>query len=163
MATKKPEKTETPATDGQHAKPEPKPEPIPEKPDYSALEAIAGEDSANDDYKPEPGGDKPEPASVGAKELAMLYHMVYGVAAARLGAHWAITETEANDLGRATDAVLAKYGARMAMGPEFTLVMTAAIITAPRAMLTLADRGKKPDEKPKQAEPASLEAGDGGQ
>ena len=137
--------------------------PEPEKPDYAPLEALAGEGAANsEDYTP---SNEPEPKAptVGGKELAGLFQMVYGTLAIRLGAHWQLGDEEADQLGGATDAVLEKYGAKKAMGPEFTLIVTAGVVTLPRVVLTMAaNSDQKPEETGSKTE-AGGGAGDGGQ
>lgn len=135
--------------------------PEPEKPDYTPLEALAGEGAANsEEYTP---GSEPEPKAptVGGKELAGLFQMVYGTLAIRLGAHWQLSGDEADQLGGATDAVLEKYGAKKAMGPEFALIVTAGVVTLPRVVLTMAaNSDQKPEETGSKTE-AGEGAGDG--
>ena len=134
--------------------------PEPEKPDYAPLEAMAGEAANSEDYTP---GSEPEPKAptVGGKELAGLFQMVYGTLAIRLGAHWQLSDDEAGQLGGATDAVLEKYGAKKAMGPEFTLIVTAGVVTLPRVVLTMAaNSDQKPEETGSKTE-AGEGAGDG--
>jgi hypothetical protein len=136
------------------------PPPEPEKPDYAPLEAMAGEAANSEDYTP---GSEPEPKAptVGGKELAGLFQMVYGTLAIRLGAHWQLSDDEAGQLGGATDAVLEKYGAKKAMGPEFTLIVTAGVVTLPRVVLTMAaNSDQKPEETGSKTE-AGEGAGDG--
>lgn len=147
-----------------------KPEPTPEKPDYAALEAMAGEDAANgEDYTPEPG-DKPEAGALGAKELQRLYQAGFALASVRLGQHWLLTAEESRELAKATDAVLEKYGAKKALGPELTLALTAGMVTVPRLIVTMnspapqLETGGKPDGEGEKTEPGrGGEAGDGGQ
>jgi len=137
--------------------------PEPEKPDYTQLEAMAGEGAANsEEYTPAKGDPEPKAPTVGGKELAGLFQMVYGTLAIRLGAHWQLTDDEAGQLGGATDAVLEKYGAKNAMGPEFTLIVTAGVVTLPRVVLTMAANS---DQKPAETGSKTEEgegAGDGG-
>lgn len=136
--------------------------PEPEKPDYAPLEAMAGEGAANsEDYTP---SNEPEPKAptVGGKELASLFQMVYGTLAIRLGAHWQLSGDEADQLGGATDAVLEKYGAKKAMGPEFTLIVTAGVVTLPRVVLTMAANSDQKPEETGQETGAGEGAGDGG-
>ena len=142
--------------------------PEPEKPDYGPLEAMAGEGAANsEEYTPAKGDPEPKAPTVGGKELAGLFQMVYGTLAIRLGAHWQLSGDEADQLGGATDAVLEKYGAKKAMGPEFTLIVTAGVVTLPRVVLTMAaNSDKKPEEAGQetgQETGAGEGAGDGGQ
>ena len=135
--------------------------PEPEKPDYAPLEAMAGEAANSEDYTP---GSEPEPKAptVGGKELAGLFQMVYGTLAIRLGAHWQLSDDEAGQLGGATDAVLEKYGAKKAMGPEFTLIVTAGVVTLPRVVLTMAANSDQKPEETGQETGAGEGAGDGG-
>lgn len=137
------------------------PDPEPEKPDYGPLEAMAGEGAANsEDYTP---GSDPEQRSpsMGGKEMAVLFHLVFATASLRLGEHWKLSDGEAQGLGDATDAVLEKYGAKKAMGPEFTLVFTAGVVTLPRVLQTMAANGdQKPEETGSKTE-AGEGAGDG--
>jgi hypothetical protein len=117
-----------------------------EQASFDSLNELAAEEAAND-YQPGEGGDeKPaKPAGgVGAKELQALYQMGFALAAARLGDHWVLSDAEAKEIGEATDAVLEKYGAKMNIGPEFTLVLTGAMITGPRILQTMyAEKPKK--------------------
>lgn len=137
------------------------PAPEPEKPDYGPLEAMAGEAANSEDYTP---GSEPEQKSpsMGGKEMAVLFHLVFATASLRLGEHWKLSDGEAQGLGDATDAVLEKYGAKKAMGPEFTLVFTAGVVTLPRVLQTMAANGEqKPEETGSKTE-AGEGAGDGG-
>ncbi|HBM23157.1 MAG TPA: hypothetical protein DD411_06250 [Alcanivorax sp.] len=138
------------------------PAPEPEKPDYAPLEAMAGEGAANSEEYTPGSGPEPKAPTVGGKELAGLFQMVYGTLAIRLGAHWQLSDDEAGQLGGATDAVLEKYGAKKAMGPEFTLIVTAGVVTLPRVVLTMAaNSDQKPEETGSKTE-AGEGAGDGG-
>lgn len=137
--------------------------PEPEKPDYGPLEAMAGEGAANsEEYTPAKGDPEPKAPTVGGKELAGLFQMVYGTLAIRLGAHWQLSGDEADQLGGATDAVLEKYGAKKAMGPEFTLIVTAGVVTLPRVVLTMAANSDQKPEETGQETGAGEGAGDGG-
>lgn len=119
-----------------------------EAPDFTNLQELAGEEAAND-YRPGEGAPAaPPPGSVGTKELQALYSMVFALASTRFGAHWQLTDAEARELSVATDAVLEKYGAKMAMGPEMALVLTGGLIVVPRAMTTAAMKPAKTEEKP---------------
>lgn len=154
----KPEQQAQKPEEGEAVKPEPAAS-EPEKPDYARLEVLAAEEAANgEDWKPGVGeSEKPKkPAGVGSKELMALYQMSFALAAVRLGAHWQLSEEEASELSHATDAVLEKYGAKMAMGPEVTLVITAGMVTVPRILLTASQAGRKTEEKP---EPGNEETG----
>lgn len=142
MATKNPEKTDTetpepPPETAPEAAPETEPETEqkPEAPDYKDLEIIG----AGGDNSPKKTGSKPKKTGdVGGEELAELYQVVYGVAAARFGAHWQLQKKEAQALGEATDQVLEKYGAKAQLGPELSLALVLAMTTGPRIMATKA-------------------------
>ena len=136
--------------------------PEPEKPDYAPLEAMAGEGAANsEEYTPAKGDPEPKAPTVGGKELASLFQMVFATASMRLGAHWQLGEDEARELGGATDAVLEKYGAKKAMGPEFTLVLTAGVITLPRVVQTMVANGEQKPEETGQETGGETGAGEG--
>ena len=71
---------------------------------------------------------------LGREQAAALCDAVFGVVAARFGDHWRLAPQEAEALGGALDAVLAKYmpadGGQY--GPEAALAITTAMIVLPR-------------------------------
>ncbi len=104
-----------------------------ERPDE--LEAIEGEllDSEAE-ARPEDAGPEQAREFIGAEHAAALCSNLFAVVASRKGEHWLLKEREAQALGGALDAVLAKYipaGAER-YGPEITLVSVAASIILPR-------------------------------
>jgi hypothetical protein len=83
--------------------------------------------------QPTRSGDRPAPASAEtALMCAGLWQMVFGVMAGRAGGHWAITPGEAEQLGKASGALLDKYAPGFAMGPEYAFVAVVATVTLPR-------------------------------
>lgn len=100
---------------------------------YENLNAFAGEA----EYIPHSGPEQTERAgpTLGGEELAFVFEMGFGVVATRRGEHWKLSGEEAEQLGVATDRVLAKYLPDMQTGPEVALVLTAGMVFLPRMML----------------------------
>lgn len=102
-----------------------------ERPDE--LEAIEGE-LLEDAATPEGPETETRAEFIGAEHAAALCANLFAVVASRKGEHWLLKEREAQALGGALDAVLAKYipaGAER-YGPEIALVSVAASIILPR-------------------------------
>ena len=133
-----------------HAKPAGKPDQEQpaelESANLDNLEALAGEDAAND-YQPGQADHPDKEKAMGSEELQKLYFMVFALASTRLGSHWVLSQQESEELAKATDAVLEKYGAKMAMGPEITLMFTAGLITVPRALISMQTAKTKPESE----------------
>ena len=130
-----------------------KPDPKPDE-GHETLQALAGE------YEPGPHDDGPaggQSQAASAAEWAGLFHACFGIAALRLGEHWILSNDEAETLGESFDRVAVKYNWNNSAGPEIGLAVAVVGITAPRAMLTVAqkrqaqesdkDTGKETDKK----------------
>lgn len=99
------------------------------------LDALAGEYQAANDEGPETG---PEPDALGADELANLARLGFGAMAGARGAHWAISDDEAQKLGHAGDRCIKHYLGDANMGPGGTMIAVAALITLPRLVTDIA-------------------------
>jgi len=82
----------------------------------------------------EPAPDGPAGNIETGEILAPVLQITFGVIAAKRGAHWALTDAEAVELGRAYGAVLDKYfpDAANRFGVEITAIMVTAAAFGPR-------------------------------
>ena len=98
------------------------------------LEAGAAAEEAQDqEGEFIPGETQPEPEqSQTANVLAPMLQITFGLIAARRGKHWALSDGEADEAGKAYGAVIDKYLPDVAMGPEVTAVMITLAIVGPR-------------------------------
>lgn len=101
------------------------------------LKALAGEYEPAGEGKP---GENRKAADddVSAEKMAQLFKTVFGLVSLRAGKHWQLHDDEAAEIGKDTDAVLAKYFGESKIGPELALVLTSAAVIGPRVALTMA-------------------------
>ena len=111
------------------------------------LEALADQAEPEQEYIPkdEPAEGPQKPTET-AEIIAPILQITFGVVAARRGAHWALTNEEAVELGRAYGAVLDKYfpDAADKFGVELTAVMVTLAAFGPRI---IEDKRKAAEEE----------------
>ena len=93
-------------------------------------ETVSGEWQPGEDMGAEPEPPGPSTADV----LGPMLQITFGLLAAKRGAHWALSDEEATEAGRAYGDVLDKYFPDVAVGCEVTAVMVTLAIVGPRAM-----------------------------
>lgn len=92
-----------------------------------------------DDVKKESGKSKaqkePDPETI--QIVSLMYAGLFGVAAMRLGEHWALSADEVHQLAAPTVAVLDKYMPGAKLGVEVALLAAVAMVVFPRVMVTI--------------------------
>lgn len=112
----------------------------------SDLKALEGE--IVDDPAPGQGGQGSGKHELSTADIcSTVVALLFGIVAARRGEHWNLGADEQKALGEALGAVVDKYLPNMDTGPEAALVITAAIIIAPRLAVDRQESDKEP-EKP---------------
>lgn len=87
------------------------------------------------------GGDGDSAKNKGAPDaesiqmMSLLYAGVFGLLAARLGDHWALSEAELQSIAAPTAAVVQKYLPDAQMGVEAALVVSLMVVVVPRLMV----------------------------
>ena len=117
-------------------------------------------DALMPDFEPEPEKQKePAPDKQTEEMIGAFYGVAFGIAATRLGEHWALSEDEVRALSEPTVAVLNKYAPNAKVGPEAALLGAVVMVVMPRLMV--------PKEEPVPEEPDAItdeqEAADGHQ
>lgn len=87
-----------------------------------------------------PPQDNGDPSVAGM--IAGISMMVFGLVADRRGDHWRLTESEAQEFGGASAAVIRKYFPGAQASPEMRLLMVAGTIVGMRVMLDVAQKKK---------------------
>ena len=88
-----------------------------------------------------PAIDPAREAAENRAALAGLLSITFNDAIApRLGAHWALTESQAKSLGDAYATVLDKYFPNWSTGPEVAAIVVSFAVFGPRAATTIAER-----------------------
>lgn len=93
-----------------------------------------------------------------------MFHALFGLLAGMLGAHWAISEKEARNLGQAWHAWIKSLGPKKAnalnkftkeVAPTITLIGVFGSVVGPRVQtsLELRSRQPQPPQRPPQAQP----------
>lgn len=133
--------------------------------DAISLENIGGESLPPDESRGgrgEGGGlDAADPAFLGSQVFARFCHTGSAILAARRGAHWVLTEAEADALGADIDACLALILPRIPeqYGPVVSLGMNATMILAPRLMADAAIAAKAAEKEPESKGPDASSTG----
>lgn len=91
-----------------------------------------------DDIKKAAGnGAQKEPDKETLQIVSLMYAGLFGVAAARLGQHWALSGDELVQLAVPTVAVLDKYMPGAKLGVEVALLAAVAMVIVPRVITTM--------------------------
>ncbi len=98
----------------------------------------------NDFTPPEPVQEKPAtPVEADPETAALLSELFFAgftMMAARKGAHWALSEKEAQTLGSKSARVLDKYLPSFESGPEAALIACVVLIVGPRLAIDIRNR-----------------------
>lgn len=78
---------------------------------------------------------EPDPETI--QIVSLMYAGLFGVAAMRLGEHWALSADEVHQLAAPTVAVLDKYMPGAKLGVEVALLAAVAMVVFPRVMVTI--------------------------
>jgi hypothetical protein len=82
-------------------------------------------------------GTQKEPDKETLQIVSLMYAGLFGVAAARLGGHWALSGDELVQLAVPTVAVLDKYMPNAKLGVEVALLAAVAMVIVPRVIVTM--------------------------
>lgn len=120
--------------------------------DLAAINAELSSRAAETEWTPAAGGGGDDQGSAAVFENIL--KVAFQIVAVRRGAHWALSDDEARNLGEATGAVVDKYVSLEMIGPELTLLVVAGMVVAPRMALDSvedekqeAESGKKPEQR----------------
>ena len=121
------------------------------------IASAASDDTVDGEWQPGEGvKDQAIPTPSTADILAPMLQISFGLIAAKRGAHWALSDEEATEAGRAYGEVMDKHFPEVTVGPEITAIMVTLAIVGPRAMQDKTIAAAKPQTKDQE------EGGDGG-
>lgn len=106
------------------------------------LRSLMPDFEPGDDVKKEGSKSKTEkePDRETLQIVSVMYAGLFGVAAMRMGEHWALSDDEVNQLAVPTVAVLDKYLPGARLGVEVALLAAVAMVIFPRVMVNVSQQ-----------------------